>query len=162
MSRIMENALAERVRRLPNVPNGIDTVEVTPVPEEILKGVRDALLAGETHYTARPGIPELRAKLAERLAISDRTADEIVITCGEREARFVARLALGLDPLFPQDDESLPLVGTLDDLPGLSSFRVGFVCAPRELALKIGTWKQALSICSAAPSQRAALLALDP
>lgn len=159
MSRIMENALAERVRRLPNVK---DTVEVTPVSEEILKGVRDALLAGETHYTARPGIPELRAKLLERLAISDRTADEVVITCGEREALFVARLALDLDPLFPRDDESLPFVGTLDDLPGLSSFRVGFVCAPRELALKICTWKQALSICSAAPSQRAALLALDP
>ena len=158
----MEKALAERVHRLPRLSLSSEVTVVTRVPERIIAGVRQALLSGETHYTARPGIPELRAKVADRLALSDRTADEVIITSGEREAIFVARLALGLDPLSFQ--EGLPtstIVGTLDELPGLSSFRVGFVCAPKELALEIRTWKQALSICSAAPSQRAALVALS-
>ncbi len=158
----MEKALAERVHRLARLPSLTEVTVVTRVPAGILAGVRQALLSGETHYTARPGIPELRAKVAERLALSDRTADEVIITSGEREAIFVARLALGLDPLsFQEVLPSSMIVGTLDDLPGLSSFRVGFVCAPRELASEIRTWKQALSICSAAPSQRAALVALS-
>ena len=125
----MEKALAERVHRLPRLPSLTEVTVVTRVPEGILAGVRQALLSGETHYTAGPGIPELRAKVADRLA-------------------------LGLDPLsFQEGLPSSTIVGTLDDLPGLSSFRVGFVCAPRELASEIRTWKQALSICSAAPSQ---------
>ena len=177
MTDVMESALAERVHRLSDTT---EILEPTPVPGDILEGVREALLSGETHYTARPGLPELRQQIAGRLGLADRTLDEVVITSGEREALFVARLALGLDPLFPQEDASLvvlgadpfgealeeltpstTLVATLDALPGLASFRVGFVCAPKELAPRIRTWKQALSICTAAPSQRAALLALS-
>ena len=41
-----------------------------------------------------------------------------------------------------------------------TSFRVGYVCAPPPAAAKIRSMKQALSICTAAPSQRAVLLSL--
>ena len=56
--------------------------------------------------------------------------------------------------------EDAVVTGSLDSLPGLSSFRVGFASAPPALAPKLFAWKQALSICTAAPSQRAAILAL--
>lgn len=148
MSDVLKRALAERVKEL---PPPTETVSVSRVPLEILEGVRDALLAGETHYTDRPGIRELREKVAERL---ERTADEVIITTGEREAKFVTRLALG-------DVTDDIVIGDWDELPGLSSFRVGYVAAAPELAKKIRAWKQALSICTAAPSQRAVLLALD-
>ena len=120
----MEKALAERVHRLPSLT---EVTVVTRVPEGILAGVRQALLSGETHYTARPGIPELRAKVAERLALSDRTADEVIITSGEREAIFVARLALGLDPLSLR--EGLPssvIVGDARRPPGSLQLSGGF------------------------------------
>ena len=39
-------------------------------------------------------------------------------------------------------------------------FRLGFVAAPPEVLANITKWKQASSICSPAPSQRAALRAL--
>jgi len=180
MSDILGAALAERVHRLTDPGSLVVTTPVTSVPRDILEGIREALLAGETHYTARPGIPELRARVAERLDFAGRTGEEVVITSGEREALFVARLALGLDPLslgksasivvlgaepFGRDLGPLPpattYVGSLDGLPGLATFRVGFVCAAKELTPKIRGWKQALSICAPAPSQRAALLALS-
>ncbi len=48
---------------------------------------------GETHYTDRPGIPELRAWVAnhlrERWAVTV-DASEVTITCGSTEARYVA------------------------------------------------------------------------
>ncbi len=53
------------------------------------------------------------------------------------------------------------LMGSLDSLPGLDSFRVGFVAGPEIFLKRIMIWKQAFSICTAAPSQRAALFLLD-
>jgi len=60
------------------------------------------------------------------------------------------------------------VVGTLAGGPrvegvsdGLSAFPVGFACVTPGLAKHARTWKQALSICTAAPSQRATLLALN-
>ncbi len=62
----------------------------------------------------------------------------------------------------PPDDVSanVIVIGSLDGLDGMHPFRLGFVAAePRTLA-GITKWKQASSICSPAPSQRAALWAL--
>ena len=154
----MKDALAKRVETLAAAPVA---TEVSPVPIQILDGVRDALLGGETHYTSRPGIVELRATVARTLDLPDRSADEVVITSGTQEAVFVTRLALGRDPF---EEEPLPedvIIGDFDGRPELASFRVGYVCAPKELAKKVRSWKQALSICTAAPSQRAAILALS-
>lgn len=149
MSDAMKQALAARVEELPTAAGPI---AVDAVPMDILEGVRDALLSGETHYTDRPGMRELREKVAATLG---RAAEEIVITTGDREARFVIRLAFGETP----EDVDI-IIGNWDEVPGLESFRVGYVAASKEKAAKLRSWKQALSICTAAPSQRAVLVAL--
>ena len=52
------------------------------------------------------------------------------------------------------------VIGSLDGLADMRPFRLGFVAAPPEVLAGITKWKQASSICSPAPSQRAALWAL--
>lgn len=52
------------------------------------------------------------------------------------------------------------VIGSLDGLEGMHPFRLGFVAAPVKVRPRIAKWKQASSICSPAPSQRAALWAL--
>ncbi len=207
------------------------------VAEGLCNYLRDHLAAGETHYTARPGIPELRAAIGhelERLGVPARDADGVIVTHGEGEALYVSLLGLGASTnstiatpvgcrhsellellkievinmsaqnvadacviyrefggesgdgnpetpdgvpeilglgglLYSKDsthtplppiDESTILIGHLDSLPGLDHFRLGFVAGPPETVKRIQTWKQALSICSAGPSQRAALFAI--
>lgn len=231
---------------------------------EVAERLRRALLGGETHYTARPGIPELRAAVRERLlAAGLGGAGEVVITAGREEALFVALAgareaardegplgdrvggggrvllpaaaardpaflaacgALDLQPTTAADDpaarvaavglldapadpasseEANPegatsdraisdradggalrvldlgdglrrlaagalaevgagtvLVGSLDGWPALAGFRVGFFFAPTAALLRLRGLKQAISICTAAPSQRAAALVL--
>lgn len=216
--------------------------------------LREALLGGETHYTARPGIPELRAAVRERLVAAGLGgAGEVVITAGREEALFVAlagareaarddgRLesspgeeegrvllsaaasgdpallsaggALDLGPATVPDDRATVaaverfgappdpanpveaisagaaggalrildlgdglrslapgalggvhagtvLVGSLDGWPELAGFRVGFFFAPAAVLPRLRGLKQAISICTAAPSQRAAALVL--
>ena len=52
------------------------------------------------------------------------------------------------------------VIGSLDELRAMRPFRLGFVAAPPRTLAGIARWKQASSICSPAPSQRAALWAL--
>lgn len=52
------------------------------------------------------------------------------------------------------------VVGSLYGLDAMRPFRLGFVAAAPEILSGITKWKQASSICSPAPSQRAALWAL--
>ena len=52
------------------------------------------------------------------------------------------------------------VIGSLDGLGGMQPFSLGFVAAPVDVRPRIAKWKQASSICSPAPSQRAALWAL--
>lgn len=52
------------------------------------------------------------------------------------------------------------VIGSLDGLEGMHPFSLGFVAAPVAGRPRIAKWKQASSICSPAPSQRAALWAL--
>lgn len=54
----------------------------------------------------------------------------------------------------------LIVIGSLDGLGGMHPFRLGFVAAEPATLAGITKWKQASSICSPAPSQRAALWAL--
>ena len=206
-------------------------------------GLRTALLGGETHYTPRPGLPELQAAIARRLeAAGAPPGGTVVITGGRQEALFVAlagaraeagnhpgsvALAAGVDgdpgvlaacallDLFPIGDAAgngavarvaapenagggdagtgdaggaapvtivdcgdrlLPdgartrflagvggeavLIGSLDGLPELAPFRVGFFRVPPRLLGRLRSLKQAVSICTAAPSQRTAALRL--
>ena len=71
------------------------------------------------------------------------------------------------DRLFRPGDQGHPdavahviVIGSLDGLEAMRPFRLGFVAAPPETLARITKWKQASSICSPAPSQRAALWAL--
>ena len=70
------------------------------------------------------------------------------------------------DRLFggPGEAASAPadaiVIGSLDGLEGMHPFSLGFVAAPVDVRPRIAKWKQASSICSPAPSQRAALWAL--
>jgi hypothetical protein len=209
-----------------------------PVPEELLDYLRQHLGAGETHYTARPGIPELRAAIGTQLGKlggAERDADGVIVTHGEGEALYVTLLGLALSSeselavhgrcrhsmlldllgittidlddtdsayadalyreiaaggavaagvngsarfeivslgsqLFSAESRvdmlqgfpsSTILIGNLDSIPGLDHFRLGFVAGPPEIVKRIQTWKQALSICTAGPSQRAALSAIE-
>jgi len=147
MSEVMKRAIAQRVSELAAPV----TLPIERAPDALLAGVERALLAGETHYTDRPGIRELREKVALKLGLE---VDGVIITNGAREGAFVTGLALGERP----DDL---MIGNFHDLEGISSFRVGFVAGPVETAKKVRTMKQALSICTAAPSQRAVILALE-
>ena len=230
-------------------------IRTEPLDAGLLEDLRDHLLAGETHYTTRPGVLELRQQLARRITITggpEYDAErETIITAGEGEALFATLLGLGLSEgsrvsadddggrhskLFailgiqvvqPADVKMAPpplqyselateksaagttdadevlrktmvgdtsyqadektkcivnvgslafgnstfgwpavgphtvVIGNFDGLAGISSFRLGYVVGPENLVKKIMTWKQAFSICTAAPSQRAAIWTLD-
>ena len=196
--------------------------------------LRDALLGGETHYTPRPGLPELQEAIARRIESAGAPpGGTVVVTAGRQEALFVALAgaraaggdtaapvllspALAGDPavlaacaaldLAPASDgadvdavargsppserlgdgppaivdcgdallapesgasflsgvgEDAVLLGSLDAVPGLPPFRVGFFRAPPAALVRLRGLKQAISICTAAPSQRVAALALD-
>lgn len=71
---------------------------------------------------------------------------------------FAADAARGARPDNP--GEHVIVIGSLDGLHAMRPFRLGFVAAPPEILKGITRWKQASSICSPAPSQRAALWAL--
>ena len=70
------------------------------------------------------------------------------------------------DRLFgrPAEAAAVPtdaiVIGSLHGLEGMHPFSLGFVAAPVAVRPRIAKWKQASSICSPAPSQRAALWAL--
>ncbi|MFC1662431.1 hypothetical protein ACFL3S_13425 [Gemmatimonadota bacterium] len=208
----------------------------TPIPGGLPAYLREHLAAGETHYTTRPGLTELRRAIAREIRDRggpDRNADSVIVTHGEGEALYVTLLGLGIgdesivvvagdcghrglldlmgiEVAGPDDQEaekaqafyrevgeepghptqvvrddcveilalgdllfsgrspeadleplSRPTIflGHFDSLPGLDHFRMAYVAGPPELVKRIQTWKQALSICSAAPSQRAAMFA---
>lgn len=57
-------------------------------------------------------------------------------------------------------DPDTIVIGSLDGLEGMHPFSLGFVATSIAMRPRIAKWKQASSICSPAPSQRAALWAL--
>jgi len=229
--------LARRVRAV-KPPVGSVSFRSSPVPQGLATFLREHLLTGDTHYTTRPGIVELRRAIGleiGRCGGPDIAADGVVVTHGEGEALFVTLLGLGIGAgdsvvltgecrhrsLFDlmgvelvgsghpkashatarycqinnangqvssQEDAARQeilalggllfsgrtgdteptslssraiLIGQLDSLPGMDQFRLGYAAGPPALVKRIMTWKQAFSICSAAPSQRAALFAIS-
>ncbi len=86
----LSRPLAARVTGLPEpgeYPPGPD------LPQAVIAAAVDALDAGKTKYTDRPGILPLRTWVAgmlkDRFGL-DITPDAVTITCGGTEARFVA------------------------------------------------------------------------
>jgi hypothetical protein len=233
---VVAQRLAQRVRGTHHEPVRVPFRDEA-LPEGLPAYLREHLSAGETHYTTRPGLGELRQAIGQeigRLGGPTYGPEGVVITAGEGESLFVTLLGLGIgeeakvvvdgecrhrelldllriDLVGPQDPTAgqakaayrdletagdrtrLPLsndcqeivalgglirsvprtgdhldrsegaimIGHLDDLKGIDHFRVGYAAGPPVLVKRLMTWKQALSICSAAPSQRAALFALS-
>jgi len=239
--------LADRTHSLSAIPFGAEKDVSQALNEDLLAAVERALLAGETHYTVRPGIPKLRRSIAEAVIEAggptpdaEDPMDNVLITSDVSEALFVVLLGLELSPgnilasltgtcrhaelfslmgmeisvpsegtdvglpikltyrewdsdiraqeraltaatahdcidvldlgsslwsgslkSFPPHQNRTVLVGNLDAVVGLPTFRVAFLVAPKDIFARCRPWKQALSICSAAPSQRAALHALE-
>lgn len=81
---------------------------------------------------------------------------------GDRLFSSAAASAASPGALGVQEDalEHAIVIGSLDGLDGMRPFRLGFVAAEPKTLAGITKWKQASSICSPAPSQRAALWAL--
>ena len=87
--------LAQRVTGLEDLR--APASEGPPVPADVIAAAEAALDRGETHYTDRPGIPELRSWVAEQLLERWGVAvdpSEVTITCGSTEARYVAMTLL--------------------------------------------------------------------
>jgi aspartate/methionine/tyrosine aminotransferase len=82
--------LAQRVRDLLE-PDAVP--EGGPIPKGVIDAAFEALDAGRTHYTDRPGILPLREAVCDRLKSRFNlalTPDAVTITCGAVEARYVA------------------------------------------------------------------------
>jgi aspartate/methionine/tyrosine aminotransferase len=92
-------------------------------PDSLRQAAKDALDAGHTHYTDRPGVAALREAVALKLAEVNRIhmapADEVLITCGLQEALYLAMQVLVgpgdevilTDPALPEDIELVRMVG---------------------------------------------------
>lgn len=220
---------------------GTPTREEPALDRTLIESLRHHLLAGETHYPERPGMPALRERIGARLPVigyAPRATDEVLVTTSEGESLLVTLLGLkmvpggflkaqrggrhqllldwlgvhsgpdvrkdtstsfaryqeaasllrpdsispeaestpmidaigdllfskqssgNLPPEAPNEHPNTIVIGNLAGLPGLDRFSLGFVTADREILQEITKWKQASSICSPAPSQRAALWAL--
>lgn len=69
-------------------------------PSAIVAAGADALIGGYTHYSAPPGLPELRDAIAFQLKLNNNvkySAEQIIVTNGAQEALLIAILAL-VDP----------------------------------------------------------------
>ncbi len=103
----LSRPLAQRVAALEAPPT--QAREAQPLPKRVIEAAVAALARGETHYTDRPGIPELRGWVAEHLgARYNLSIDpaEVTITCGATEARYVSLTLLtapGSAALCPGD-----------------------------------------------------------
>jgi hypothetical protein len=237
-------ALADRVGHLTDVVESRYQIsDKITIPSPILRILEESLLSGETHYTVRPGMPELRRRIAQEIGRLGGprydSVDNVLITNGDSESLFVTLLGMRFHPgkvlatsdharhrqlfgLFdlevlgalPEEtpvpelrllyrgwnsnsatqeaftrlavDRELPdflnledalgsnraikippfslertlIAGNLDSFQGLPAFRLGYLLGPDAFLRRIRVWKQAISICSAAPSQRAAVAAL--
>jgi aspartate aminotransferase len=95
--------------------------ETIVLPEHIRQAAKDALDRGETHYTSRPGIPELRQAIAHRSTRDGfpATADSTVVTNGGAEAVYIAlqavlskeSTALVVDPMSPNLVDMIDFIG---------------------------------------------------
>ncbi len=87
-------SFADRVAVLLEHPAVLRESSPTATSLSVQTQVNDALTRGETHYTDRPGILSLREKIAHsvrsRFELSIDAENDIIITCGVTEARFVA------------------------------------------------------------------------
>lgn len=133
----MPIAISDRARALALPPSPADIPAL--LPPAGLAAATDALDRRETHYSDRPGIAPLRTLIAKRLSEGGLPVapNEVIVTCGVEEARFVAMTVLGgLGPV-DCDEQALgalaALTGaTLGSGDGAALWRVGPARLPGE------------------------------
>ncbi len=85
--------LAQRLANLSVRTDSSSPYTEPDIAQNVIEAAGDALDRGETHYTDRPGIPELRGLVADKLNARyglTYKPGEVTITCGATEARFCA------------------------------------------------------------------------
>ncbi|MCL4534585.1 MAG: pyridoxal phosphate-dependent aminotransferase [Bacteroidetes bacterium] len=93
-----------------------------PTPRHIIEAAYQALLAGQTHYTASPGIPELRRAIAEEASAVrgiDVNPDHVVVMPGAKPVIFFGMMAVANpgdeviypNPGFPVYESMITFVG---------------------------------------------------
>lgn len=94
-------AVSDRVRALRQ--QGLDVIDLGggepdfPTPGHVCRAATEAMLAGDTHYVASAGTPQLRAAIARKLKTDnaiDVDIDSIIVTPGAKSALFSSVLAL--------------------------------------------------------------------
>lgn len=133
---------------------GVTALE-EPLSEDEASGPRAD--AGKGRLLPPPRPPEAAAaprQKAESAVASEASRRPVPIVClGD---------VFGTGPgELPDLAQDAVYVGNLDGLPEMDMFGLGFVAGSPDRVKRIMTWKQAFSICSPAPSQRAALLAFE-
>jgi aspartate/methionine/tyrosine aminotransferase len=105
--------ISERAKALLSLTATPEIEPADAAPLSIRLAVEAALDRGETHYTDRPGILCLREKIAallrERFGIETNAGNDLIVTCGVTEARFVAAQQL----LRPGDTLAAPIGGDI-------------------------------------------------
>lgn len=92
-SQTLARPLSARIAGLVDSQDVTDQAVNAAVSESVAQAAAQAMIDGHTHYTDRPGILPLRtqvvASLGEQYGV-ELSADEVTITCGAIEGRFVA------------------------------------------------------------------------
>jgi len=94
-------AISDKAKRMQR--EGIDVISLSigepdfDTPEHIKQACIDAIRKGHTHYTPSNGIPELLSAVAEKVTQENKfpcKAEEVMITCGAKDAIFDAMAAV--------------------------------------------------------------------
>lgn len=95
--------------------------KLAQVPDHVRAAAAAALDRGETHYTSRPGVPDLRAAIARRSSAEgfSATPDAVVVTNGGAEALYIALQSLltpgdqllAAEPVLPNVREMVRFIG---------------------------------------------------
>jgi aspartate/methionine/tyrosine aminotransferase len=96
------------------------------ISDSIIQAAMDALDAGKTHYTDRPGILKLRKWVSDQLKSRfdiEISPDEVTITCGATEARFVTITQLAKPDTQIYQQDMMPEIEAIANLIGAESIR---------------------------------------
>lgn len=101
---VIQRHLANALLQAPVLPSmarspedlGVDH-PTRPLEEEVVEAVASALHEGQTHYVDVPGMPGLRERVAAWLQAMGgvHTADQVLVTAGVQEARFLSIQVVG-------------------------------------------------------------------
>ncbi len=119
----LSRPLAQRINKLH--PAALVEVAEPDIADNVIEAAGASLDRGETHYTDRPGIVELRNLIAERLNTRYGLSIEpaaVTVSCGSTEARFCAVQILAEKALIcPGDTSNVEALAALNEVPLLKS-----------------------------------------